>query len=541
MAGGSSSSGTTTTATLVADAVKEPRVGGFINKPTKNGTVYSIPYCGNNGGNPGTVEKFKARPTQQRLEEVFASDKDDAERWKALPEAHRLELESTVDLQGWIEESFRHATVYGFDYLYWVPEDGVIAATSKYYHICLEFDDIQSDWVEKFVKTLKEGVTPGDPCSYDLANMEYQRDHLLGSVGTKLYDKVIKGGTRMIDGPVLLYKIVEAYGVGKMVEIKCLIAEIKKSSIKDDPTKDYGKLSLKLITALNRLHSLNKEVVENRNVGEDVVEALSVDDEWFQQNVHNPLIKDTIGELIKAQHGKELTYEVLEKALSTIQRTHTQLTKTDHYPAAKLKPNKQAEQLKGLLAQAYKAGYKQATGESPPGNKNQGTGGGGGGGQETRTCYGCGQKGHLKNDPKCPKYKAKPDGSKSESPGSSSNSDSKSRAAKRREKEKEKNPWKFTKTENKITRSGNEYYWCPECNMYTTSHGLSHPDGKVHIKKEKKSSQTEGGHLAEMEDILSSISANSNIDFGTPGGLYFGAIFDGAEDGVYPKGRGSWA
>jgi hypothetical protein len=285
------------------------------------------------------------------------------------------------------------------------------------------------------------GGNHGD--EYDRKNLTMSAKYMLGSVDSDML-KMLHSELRVrATGPEVFAAIVNFHQSLNLSAVRTLTEQLQKLKLKDEPAENVETFSQKIVSLAKRiqgagpdscpqdLHILVYDCYKGSTTGE------------FYQLVN--------GFGIEASKGRGLDWMA---SIIEMKETYRKLVTRGQWEAAK--HHKEKAEAQGLSAAITKL-QKTVDGMSGKSGKNSSgkSGASSSGGSDTRECYHCGKKGHIK--PNCPD-KGKPKAAKAGSGTGSSGATKSATGIKTAPKDGQPN----TKTIDGVVAK-----WCGTCKRWT--------------------------------------------------------------------------
>jgi hypothetical protein len=443
----------------------EPRVGGV---ETIRGEAYAwtggSAILANARTKPASMKAY--RP--QDFKSLAKAEKDCTE---GLPESHRLSTPdkissdtTVVSMQTWIERVKTALEERGMDSVFRMF-DGTVE-----HYLLEEFGRAETDKVANWVIAVKARA-----CEYDEQNLMMSGKMLLASLDLDMLKKTEREVSSNASGPEVFAAVINLHQALNSSAVRMLTEQLQKLKLTKEPGENVSTFSDKVLDIAKRIQGAGP-ITCPRDLPHLVYECF--------QGCSTPVFAmEATTMCFKATKG-DPTVDDWEQGVSELKSTYRSLVTRKCWEAAK--HHKEKVEAQAMQAQ-IKTLQKTVSDFSKPKEK---TAGSGGSGVDTRECYHCGKKGHIK--PNCPD-KDKPK-VKAAGQGGGSGGEAKDQSNSSGRKTPPKEGEAHTKTVD-----GEVSKWCGTCKRW--SKGEKAHLTEEHVKgKGKAAAPKAAGALAAAEE-----------------------------------------
>ena len=258
-----------------------------------------------------------------------------------------------------------------------------------------------TDWLQAL---RQDGVPDGKGgklplCPYDKTNLEWSYDAIMNSCSPAL-QRELKNQLTPQDqyGPMVLYQVLSLVYRHTESKVEKILKELDALSIRDFPGQNVTQYKQRADTLLNELEMnvIRGQVIPTLRT--KTLKGLTLSTfSFFQNKIIDMTMETSIG-------SNSSTIDAVKSTLRDIQQMYLTLLEQGNYPPGKQAGTPEDSKLKGLQAQVSKLTSDITKLSQDRSANTDGSSHRKGKNNPNVTCYGCGEKGHVVSDPKCPKY-----------------------------------------------------------------------------------------------------------------------------------------
>ncbi len=261
---------------------------------------------------------------------------------------------------------------------------------------------LMTDWMTAL---RQDGVPDGKGgrlpvCPYDKTNLDWSYDAIMNSCSTALQRELQNLLTPQDKyGPMVLFHVLSLVYRNTESKVEKILKELGALNLRDFPGQNVTQYKQKADTLLNELEMnvLQGQVIPTLRT--KTLKGLTTSTfSFFQNKIIDMTMETSIG-------SSSSTIDAVKKTLRDIQQMYLTLLEQDNYPPGQQAGKTEESKMKGLQAQVSKLSDEltkltQDRTATSDGSRQNGKSDW----KANATCHGCGEKGHIASDPKCPKY-----------------------------------------------------------------------------------------------------------------------------------------
>ena len=350
-----------------------------------------------------------------------------------------------------------------------VPETLTDTAGTEIY-ILEQWGQVTEEQVKKWIEWLRDN---GD--IHDTDNLSMSARAICDSLGATLWDTVEKETTENTTGPEVFLLVLGHVQASSSQAVRDLVSDLEKMTLMSESGENVTTFTNKVADVCRRIEGSGQPPPDLALVVAKTLSASTVT--MFQLEMY----------AMYNELDKNLKAHTWQGVLLKAKTKYTSMSNSKLWTAAQTKKTDEIAALKAEVATLKSKVSDKSNSGSGNGNSRR---------TDTRTCFNCGEKGHI--SPNCPK---KGKNGNSGNSGNNQSNNNNSGAGSSQGETKKKSPYRQppgTDDPKEKTIDGVSCSWCGKCGRWT--HGDKKHTTETHVKRPKPgdstpASGTEGANL----------------------------------------------